>query len=357
MSPRRGTGLAVSALIHAGLALAVVSAAPRSALPPPLLVDLVPRSDAGAGPSRESRASSAAAPAIAGADGPGDGLDPLAGTPAPSSAGASLPPREARPAAAERAVSLPPLPRVAAPGAIASARLAPAPAWTPSRPAPEPAPIAREPGPVADPEQRAGPAPSAPAPEAAPDLRLPSAERSAIVLPRPRPAGAAGDEGATGEVPGAGDARHPGGAAHAVGAPDAAAGSGGVSDVGRWPGIPGRGTGRPGQELALALPGSVEPGLDPALAAYLEGLRARIQRSLHYPWAARRRGLTGTVDLEIAIAPDGAVSQVSVIRPSSSSLLDEAAVDSVRSLRPVPPPREVAGRGLRVRLPVVFDLR
>ncbi len=48
---------------------------------------------------------------------------------------------------------------------------------------------------------------------------------------------------------------------------------------------------------------------------------------------------------------------MTLARSSSHDVLDEAAVDAVRSLRRVPFPADVRPRPLRVRLPVVFELR
>jgi len=86
-------------------------------------------------------------------------------------------------------------------------------------------------------------------------------------------------------------------------------------------------------------------------------VRRLIQESLQYPLAARRRGLKGTVHLEILIKPDGAISAVSVIGSSSHQMLDEAALEAVRNLGPQPFPAGLMPRPLRVRLPVVFDLQ
>jgi protein TonB len=72
---------------------------------------------------------------------------------------------------------------------------------------------------------------------------------------------------------------------------------------------------------------------------------------------ARRRGLSGTVELEILIDSSGRVGEVEVVRSSSHALLDEAALDAVRSVPPLPFPPELPSRPLRVRLPLVFDLR
>lgn len=110
------------------------------------------------------------------------------------------------------------------------------------------------------------------------------------------------------------------------------------------------------QRLALAVPGAGPGGPPAEYGPYLARLRQRIQEALEYPPAARRRGLTGTVHVEIVIRPDGAVGQVSVLHSSSHRILDEAALDAVRRLPPLPFPAELPPRTLRVRLPVVFEL-
>jgi len=120
---------------------------------------------------------------------------------------------------------------------------------------------------------------------------------------------------------------------------------------------------RAGQGLALATP-SVGTGAGPggggppaAYAEYLARLRQRIQESLHYPLPARRRGLSGTVHLDVIIQPDGAVGAVTVVGSSSHESLDEAALETVRGLGAMPFPTGVPPRRLRVRVPVVFELR
>ena len=90
---------------------------------------------------------------------------------------------------------------------------------------------------------------------------------------------------------------------------------------------------------------------------YLAQWRRRIHENLRYPLAARRRSLTGTVQLDIVIQPNGAVVKVEVAESSSYGLLDEAAVEAVRGLSPLPFPAHLAPRPLRARLPVVFDLQ
>jgi periplasmic protein TonB len=116
------------------------------------------------------------------------------------------------------------------------------------------------------------------------------------------------------------------------------------------------GQGAGSQTAAL---GTVPGGGDSPSAGYgqyLAGVRSQIAESLHYPLAARRRRLTGTVQLEIVIQANGAIGAADVVQSSSHAILDEAALDTVRGLRPMPFPPEVPPRRLRVRLPVIFTL-
>lgn len=111
-----------------------------------------------------------------------------------------------------------------------------------------------------------------------------------------------------------------------------------------------------GHGFALATNGSGAGGPAAEYGPYLARLRERIQGSLTYPLAARRRGLAGTVNLEIVIRPDGHIGTVAVADSSSHAILDEAALQTVKRLAPEPFPSDVPPRTLRVRLPVVFAL-
>jgi protein TonB len=90
---------------------------------------------------------------------------------------------------------------------------------------------------------------------------------------------------------------------------------------------------------------------------YLARFRERIQELVVYPLAARRRGLAGRVEIELLLEPSGRLRDVAVVASSSHALLDEAAVEAVRSLEPLPLPEHLPRRPLRVRLPVIFQLR
>jgi protein TonB len=95
----------------------------------------------------------------------------------------------------------------------------------------------------------------------------------------------------------------------------------------------------------------------PEYGPYLRGFRQRVHEALIYPLAARRQGLGGTVELDVWLEASGRVRDVRVVRSSSHRLLDEAAVEAIRSLGPVPFPDSLPRRSLLIRIPLVFELR
>jgi protein TonB len=194
--------------------------------------------------------------------------------------------------------------------------------------------------------------PSPPPPVASPPAALPTPP-AASSAPPAAVSSAVGDPGREGPVPvwpGHGASGDIAGAAAPEGGP------GGEDAIGATAGAGGdaaAGGGTGGGTLALAIPGDGASAYGP----YLALLRRRVQEAMTYPAAARRRGLSGTVHLEIALDPSGEISDVTLARSSAHRLLDDTAVESVRSLRRVPFPPDVRPRALRVRLPVVFELR
>lgn len=112
-----------------------------------------------------------------------------------------------------------------------------------------------------------------------------------------------------------------------------------------------------GSGVATLGTGGGERGIPAEFGPYLAHLRQRIQEALNYPVSARRRGLVGTVQLEIDLLPSGKVASVIVMSSSSHEVLDEAALETVRRLQPDPFPPGLSSRPLRVRVPIVFELQ
>ncbi|MGH7644214.1 MAG: energy transducer TonB [Gemmatimonadales bacterium] len=118
------------------------------------------------------------------------------------------------------------------------------------------------------------------------------------------------------------------------------------------------GVGAPGgSQLALAGQRTGRGEVPPEFGPYLSRFRQRIQELVVYPLAARRRGLAGRVEVELLLEPSGRVRDIAVVASSSHALLDDAAVEAVRALQPLPLPEHLPLRPLRVRLPVIFQLR
>ncbi len=231
--------------------------------------------------------------------------------------------------------------------------------------------VSREPGPavvivelgeairVGDAAARAG-LPGSKSPRAPVSQRKPRESRSASVRPaerEPVPERAAEPEPSAVPSPAGDESPVAAPSSPAIPPPSGsqpAAGESIAESIGA--GIPGGGplamlapTGRGGEGGDGGIPSEFGP--------YLVRLRQRIQEGLSYPATARRRGLAGTVQLEIDLLPSGTVASVIVRSSSSHAVLDEAALETVRRLSPDPFPPGLQSRPLRIRLPIVFELQ
>jgi periplasmic protein TonB len=196
----------------------------------------------------------------------------------------------------------------------------------------------------------AAPEPARPA-EVAPARESPRPLSGEMTRTDPAPSSPVADSPADGKV----SAPSPASTGGAGGTAGGGAGSGVASDA---PSGAGQGASAGGgSRLALAGPGAGRSEVPAEFGPYLASFRRRIQELVVYPLAARRRGLAGKVEVEVVLEPTGRVRDVAVVASSSHSMLDDAALDAVRSLSPVPLPENLPRRPLRVRLPIVFDLR
>jgi periplasmic protein TonB len=310
----------VSLAIHAGAAGAGFAML-RGAMPPALVIDLVH----GLMVIDEPAAS--------------PGGRPAAG--APSTPPSARPSRSGS-ARAERRVGVTPPPAEPTPRA-APAETPPA---TPMGPEPAPAVVESPPAPV-PPPTAVTPPPMVTSP---PPVEVESAA--------PRLAGPPSEPPADGPERASGMASPSGGSG---GAPAPPAGPG-TSSTGRGSSGDSAEAGAGGRDgaaaaRALALPGGTGRGDTTEYDAYYALVRRRIVETLTYPPAARRRSLTGTVQLELEVQPTGGISRVAVVASSSHRVLDDAAVETVRALGRVPFPPNLRPRVLIMRLPIVFELR
>jgi protein TonB len=74
-------------------------------------------------------------------------------------------------------------------------------------------------------------------------------------------------------------------------------------------------------------------------ASYMEAWRAKVERvgNLNYPDEARKRQLSGSLILDVALNPDGSVNQITVRQSSGHRILDDAADRIVRLAAPFSP--------------------
>jgi len=297
--------LPLSLALHAA-ALAATHLLPREAVPSPLFIDLtlvepatVPERPRDArprppsAPASSGRAASASAPKGRAAVSPPASSPESAPTPHPAPSSSAAPAAPVPPAATPIA----PAPRAAAPPAPADAH-------------------------------------------AEPPATLPQSASPTWTTP---PAGPASSSTATSSA--SGSSESPGSEGQsALGVPS----PGGETASGSGSGAAGA-----GDSVALGISGD-DGGV---YAGYVALLRRRVQEALTYPSAARRRGMAGTVHVDISVEPTGRISEVVVVRSSSHEMLDSAALEAVRALRQVPFPPGVRPRAVRVRLPIVFELR
>jgi protein TonB len=74
-------------------------------------------------------------------------------------------------------------------------------------------------------------------------------------------------------------------------------------------------------------------------AAYMEAWRAKVERvgNLNYPDEARKRKLSGSLILDVALNPDGSVNEIVIRKSSGSNILDDAAIRIVHLAAPFSP--------------------
>ncbi len=71
-------------------------------------------------------------------------------------------------------------------------------------------------------------------------------------------------------------------------------------------------------------------------AAYMASWVSKVERfgNINYPNEARRRGLSGSLILDVALRPDGTIAEITLLRSSGIASLDQAAISIVRLAAP-----------------------
>lgn len=130
-------------------------------------------------------------------------------------------------------------------------------------------------------------------------------------------------------------------------APDGAVADGAGIDVASAPPAAANGAGSgPG-----ARPGAARGGGD-EIAVYLARIHELLSRYQRYPTMARRRGLEGSVLLELRIGADGRIERATT-RAGSPQLFARSALDAVERAGRFPAP---PGGALAIEVPLRFEL-
>jgi TonB family protein len=91
--------------------------------------------------------------------------------------------------------------------------------------------------------------------------------------------------------------------------------------------------------------------------AFSSQVRTKIAQTKYYPPTARRRGYEGEPVVTFILGNTGDLLEVSIENPSRHKLLNEAALDAVKSASPYPPiPELLKVKTLRFNLPISFIL-
>lgn len=99
-----------------------------------------------------------------------------------------------------------------------------------------------------------------------------------------------------------------------------------------------------GQAASKSKGGKTSAAGNAAVSNYPGKVASKLRRALRYPAAAKRQRLRGQVRVSFVVSASGAVSSVRIVSSSGSSVLDKAALETVRRAAPFPDIPKAAGR-------------
>lgn len=86
-------------------------------------------------------------------------------------------------------------------------------------------------------------------------------------------------------------------------------------------------------------------------------IQSELSRYLHYPLMAQKQGWEGTVILSLTIQADGSFSNVALHKSSGYGLLDQNAIDALKTMAQINGLRNLLnGKKLKTRLPIKYRL-
>lgn len=94
-------------------------------------------------------------------------------------------------------------------------------------------------------------------------------------------------------------------------------------------------------------------------ASYYGVVLARLTAAKRYPARARKLGIEGTVQISFNVMPTGQITDISILTPSSSDLLNDESLELPSRVNPLPaPPAELLRENkMSFKIPVRYELR
>lgn len=91
---------------------------------------------------------------------------------------------------------------------------------------------------------------------------------------------------------------------------------------------------------------------------YRSTLLRLIERHKYYPLRARRNGIEGTSTVTFTVSSNGSISGISLARSSGTTLLDQAAIQTIQRIDNAPPLPEGIGRSKwKFVIPLAYNIR
>lgn len=91
--------------------------------------------------------------------------------------------------------------------------------------------------------------------------------------------------------------------------------------------------------------------------SYMQQIMDRIERHKHYPHRARLRRIQGTATVHFMLDSTGELSTIRIVQISGSSLLDQAALEAVKTAAPFPAIPDSSITSLELELDIAFRMR
>ena len=97
---------------------------------------------------------------------------------------------------------------------------------------------------------------------------------------------------------------------------------------------------------------------DNVYSSYVGYVCSRINKVKYYPDSARKNNITGKVKLTFAVRDDGELVYVKLITSSGNTLLDNAAIESVKKASPFMRfPESIKQKEILFNLPITYNIK